>query len=127
MLKCSDLCILVYLNSRLIALSWVFVVGESTWLDLGCRPGPTDTTLLPGQEAILHCDLDDTEVSNNVTWWKDGEQLTTEDFTVLLDGSLVISQRGGASIEGSYFCTSRNSFGVLQGRTGTVRLAGGYH
>ncbi|XP_040270213.1 immunoglobulin superfamily DCC subclass member 4-like isoform X1 [Bufo bufo] len=98
--------------------------GQSTWLDLGCRPGPTDTTLLPGQEAILHCDLDDSEVSNNVTWWKDGEQLNTEDFTVLLDGSLVISQGEGASVEGSYFCSIKNSFGVLQGRTGTVRLAG---
>ncbi|XP_072004768.1 immunoglobulin superfamily DCC subclass member 4-like isoform X2 [Engystomops pustulosus] len=98
--------------------------GESTWLDLGCRPGPTDTTLLPSQEAILHCDLEDTEVSGNVTWWKDGEPLTTENFSVLLDGSLIISQREGVSIEGSYFCTIRNSFGVLQGRTGTVRLAG---
>ncbi|XP_056427703.1 immunoglobulin superfamily DCC subclass member 4 isoform X3 [Hyla sarda] len=108
----------------LLLLLLVAAGGEGTWLDLGCRPGPTDTTLLPGQEAILHCDLDDTEVSGNVTWWKDGEQLTTEDFNVLLDGSLVISQGKRASIEGSYFCTIRNSFGVLQGRTGTVRLAG---
>ncbi|XP_075714410.1 immunoglobulin superfamily DCC subclass member 4-like [Rhinoderma darwinii] len=108
----------------LVLLLLVAAGGESTWLDLGCRPGPTDTTLLPGQEAILHCDLDDTELSNNFTWWKDGEQLTKEDLTVLLDGSLVISQGEGASIEGSYYCTIKNSFGVLQGRTGTVRLAG---
>ncbi|XP_077119425.1 immunoglobulin superfamily DCC subclass member 4 [Ranitomeya variabilis] len=108
----------------LLLLLLVAAGGESSWLDLGCRPGPTDTTLLPGQEAILHCDLDDTEVSSNVTWWKDNLQLITEDFTVLLDGSLVISQGEGTSIEGSYFCTIRNSFGVLQGRTGTVRWAG---
>ncbi|XP_063781671.1 immunoglobulin superfamily DCC subclass member 4 isoform X2 [Pseudophryne corroboree] len=98
--------------------------GESAWLDLSCRSGSTDTVLLPGQEAILDCDQGNRNMSSNVTWWKDGEQLVMEDLNVFPNGSLLISQGDGTIIEGSYFCTVQNSFGVVRGRTGTIRLSG---
>lgn len=103
----------------------VVAAGKSTWLDLSCHPGPNDIVLPPGQEAVLHCDVGNTEWGTNVTWWKNGKQLNPENLTVLPNGGLLLSQGGeGSSIEGSYSCTYQNSFGVVKGRTGTIRLAG---
>ncbi|KAM4749049.1 immunoglobulin superfamily DCC subclass member 4 [Rhinophrynus dorsalis] len=113
--------------SLLWGLHWagcvlVVAAGENLWLDLSCRAGPTSTVLLPSQRAILNCDLGSTEVPSNVTWTKDGDQLDTDEvLSVLPNGSLVISH--GDNIEGSYLCAAQDSFGVVMGRSGTVRLA----
>ncbi|XP_068131099.1 immunoglobulin superfamily DCC subclass member 4 isoform X2 [Hyperolius riggenbachi] len=104
-------------------LHWVVAAGKSSWLDLSCRPGPSDIVLPPGQEAIVHCDVSNREGNNNITWWKDGEQLNPENLTVLPNGGLLLSQGDEATIEGSYTCIYQNSFGLVKGRTGTIRLA----
>ncbi|XP_053319119.1 immunoglobulin superfamily DCC subclass member 4 isoform X3 [Spea bombifrons] len=102
----------------------VAAVGESAWLDLSCRSGPTHTVLLPGQEALLQCDLDNEKGPPNITWWKDEKQLVAkETLRILPNGTLVISQGDGDNIEGSYFCIIQTSFGVVMGRTGKVTLA----
>ncbi|KAM8973955.1 immunoglobulin superfamily DCC subclass member 4 [Pelodytes ibericus] len=115
--------------SLLWGLRWAGCVllvaaGQSTWLDLSCRSGPTRTVLQPGQEAFLQCDMGSPAVPANITWWKNGELLNPKGSpSVLPNGSLVISQGEADNIEGRYFCTIRTSFGVVMGRTGTVRLA----
>ncbi|KAM4676518.1 immunoglobulin superfamily DCC subclass member 4 isoform 2-T2 [Discoglossus pictus] len=102
----------------------VVAAGQSISLDFSCNSDPLHAVLLPGESAILHCDLGSTEGPSNVTWRKDGELLDTDGpLTVLANGSLVISQSVSYNIEGSYICTAKTSFGVVMGRTGTVRLA----
>ncbi|KAM5170274.1 immunoglobulin superfamily DCC subclass member 4 [Mantella aurantiaca] len=105
---------------------YVLVVagGKSAWLDLSCHPGPSDIVLLPGQEAIVHCDVGNTEGGTNITWWKNGQQLNPENITVLPNGGLILSQGEGSSVKGNYTCMYQNSFGAVKGRTGTIRLAG---
>lgn len=100
--------------------------GKSAWLDLSCHPGPNDIVLLPGQEVIVHCDVGNTEGGTNVTWWKNGQQLNPENLTVLPNGGLLLSQGEGSSVKGNYTCMYQNSFGAVKGRTGTIRLAGGF-
>ncbi|CAH2274440.1 immunoglobulin superfamily DCC subclass member 4 isoform X1 [Pelobates cultripes] len=103
----------------------VVAAGESTWLDLTCRrSGPTHRVLLPGQETLLLCNLDRVDGSSNITWWKDEKQLNPKDTpSVLPNMSLLISHGEGNDIEGRYFCTIHTAFGIVMGRTGTVRLA----
>ncbi|KAM9311941.1 immunoglobulin superfamily DCC subclass member 4 [Gastrophryne carolinensis] len=110
------------------ALRWAAAIlllaaGNSTWLDLSCHPGPSDIVLLPGQEVIVHCDAGNTEGNTNITWWKDGEQLNQDNLTLLPNGGLLLSQSDSARIEGSYSCMYQNSFGIVKGRTGTIRRA----
>uniref|UniRef100_A0A8C5PAG5 Immunoglobulin superfamily DCC subclass member 4 n=1 Tax=Leptobrachium leishanense TaxID=445787 RepID=A0A8C5PAG5_9ANUR len=115
--------------SLLWGLHWagcvlVVAAGESAWLDLSCHSGPTHTILLPGQEALLQCDLGSTEGHSNITWWKDGKQLNSKNtHRALSNGSLQIAHGEKDSIEGNYLCTISTSFGTVMGRTGAVRVA----